>query len=452
MTELESYYKNFLNSPGEQSIVKLVVAPYNLVDGYPWENPLAETSKEDYIGMLVVALWELRASIKDANFVLNPQTANMFALGTKNQTRSSRIAFVKQQRDAWQREYDKLLAAAQQCDRSFSEKCKALAEYYDRYRNLTEQRYAVLPARYLSDCYARRTLKEFAKLSNDLRSRTFGTPVAGDNETGGNPSRVVAELVLTPDQRQLQARLAVAKIEWKRGKWKGMPLEVRTNAGESGWGLQSQAIVFDLDNPAQFGLEQDNLRQCVFETGLGLNTSIAPPAAACFHRYGFNQKRIHGLIDGITGKNPRGQQYFGEGEGLLNYITCEVDRQGKDDNMQCMQLGLRNLKLSLLNTLDINADVWVRPPKPELPTALTAFFGEPTLVAAQHAKQFSQYKQLAAADKQVVDDVKARKGEARERFKALDYQLPDVQKELINKRIKRTPAIDKPNPRMPASN
>lgn len=443
VTELESYYKKFLNSQGQESMVRLVVAPYNLVDGYPWENPLAGVSKEDYIGMMVVALWELRAAIRDANFVLSPETANMFALGRSSQTKSNRTGFIRQQRDAWQKEYDTLLSAAQQCDQAFGDKCKGLAEFYDRHRNLTEQRYAVLPERYSSNCYENRVLNDFSRLSNDLKTRDFGTPVKGDAETAGNRSRVVAELLLTPDERQLKAQLAVAKIEWKRSDWKGMPVEVRSNVGESGWGLQSQAVIFDLDNPAQFGQEQDNLRQCVWEPGLGLNTLATPSAADYYHRFGFNQSKVHGLIDGITGKDPRGQQHFGSGQGILNFITCEVDRGGKDNSMKCMDLGVKNIRLSLLNLVDLTADAWIKPAPPQIPTALTAFNSQQTVVAAQHAQQYSQFKQLTA-NKQMVSTAQARKAEAAKSFKKPVFQLPAQQQQLIKTRMKLTLPVVKP--------
>lgn len=443
VTELENYFKSFLNSAGQESMVRLVVAPYNLVEGYPWENPLKGNSKEDYIGMMVVALWELRAAIRDANFVLSPETANMFALGKSGQTRANRTTYIRQQRDSWQQEYDLLLSAAQQCDQDFSDRCKALAEYYDRHRNLTAQRHAVLPERYLSDCYQNRVLTDFSRLANDLKGRNFGTPVRGDSETSGNRSRVVAELLFRPDQRQIKADLSVAKIEWKRSDWQGMPVEVRSNVGESGWALQSQAVVFDLDNPAQFGLGQENLRQCAWEgSGLALNPVPAPPAADYFHRFGFSRPTVHGLIDGISGSDPRGQQHFGNGQGALDFITCEVDRRGKDDNMQCLDLGVRNVRLALNSSQDVTADAWARPAPPQLPTALNAFHNKQNIVLVQHAQQFSQYARLLPAPGQkALAAAQAQKTAATRSFKSTTFQLPPSQLQLINNRLKPAPAM-----------
>jgi hypothetical protein len=443
VTELEDYFKSFLNSPGQESMVRLVVAPYNLVEGYPWENPLKGTSKEDYIGMMVVALWELRAAIRDANFVLSPETANMFALGRGSQTRTNRIAYIRQQRESWQQEYDMLLSAAQQCDQDFSDRCKALAEYYDRHRNLTAQRHAVLPERYLSDCYQNRLLTDFSRLTNDLKSRNFATPVRGDSETSGSPSRVVAQLRFRPDQRQMKADLSVAKIQWKRGDWRGMPVEVRSNAGESGWALQSQAVVFDLDNPAQFGLGQENLRQCTWdETGLAVTPVPAPPAADYFQRFGFSQATVHGLVDGITGRDPRGQQHFGNGQGALEHIACEVDRKGKDDNMQCLELGVRNVRLVLSSSQDVAADSWAKPAPPQLPTALAAFHNRQNIVPVRHAQQFGQFARiLAPTEQKALATAQTQKATAAKSFRAAKFQLPPNQLQLINNRLKLAPAM-----------
>lgn len=95
-SELSDYYRQFLNSAGKEKIVKLVLALYSLIEQYPWENPLKEITKEDYIGTMVVALWSLRVAINDANFVLAPTTASMFALGSQKAIKDSRINFTRQ--------------------------------------------------------------------------------------------------------------------------------------------------------------------------------------------------------------------------------------------------------------------------------------------------------------------------------------------------------------------
>jgi len=446
-SELEGYYKDFFGSSGQEKTVKLIVAPYNLVEDYPWENLLAGNTKEDYIGIMVVALWGLKAAINDAGFVLAPQTANMFALGLNTSIKTLRKTYIQQQRDMWQKEYDTLLKAAQQCDQQFNEQCRNLAEYYDRHRNLASQWAAVMPERYMSDCYQNIILRDFSSLKNDLVSRNFGTPFRGDSETSGNPSRVVAELTFSKDQRQLKTNLSVAKIEWKRSDWYKMPVEVRTQVGESGWGLQSHAVVFDLDQPARYGMGQENLKYCTFTgEGVQLGTIATPQAEDAAKRFGFGGGKAHGYIDGRSGKHPRGQQHFGNGEGALEFITCEVDRGGKDNNMQCLDLGVRNVRLTLASTQDIAADRWQRPAAPEIPTALVTFSQGKTIDVAQHAVQFSGFtKMVPESRKAQVKTIEKRKTQDVSRLRSpLFRNIPVKQMDIIKKRqetnlIKRKP-------------
>ncbi|MDX9745390.1 MAG: hypothetical protein WCX84_06050 [Syntrophales bacterium] len=438
-SELEGYFKNFFNTSGQEKMVKLIVAPYNMVEGYPWENPLEGNTKEDYVGMMVVALWGLKAAIKDAGFIMTPQTANMFALGLNTNVKAQRKTYIQQQRDMWQKEYDMLLKAAQQCDRQFTEQCRNLAEYYDRHRNLAAQWAAVMPDRYMSDCYQELVLRDFSALKDDLIGKNFGTPFAGDSETAGNRSRVVAELTFRKDQRQLKADLSVAKIEWKRNDWYKMPVEVRTKVGESGWGLQSQAVVFDLDQPARYGVGQENLKYCAFAgEGVQLGTIATPSAQDAAKRFGFGRNKAHGYIDGRSGKNPRGQQHFGNGEGALEFITCEVDRGGKDNNMQCMGLGVRNVRLKLASTQDLEADRWQKPPaSPQIPTALTVFSQGKAVNLAQHAVQYAAFTQMVPAKRKMfVSAVEKKKIVDQNSFKRGTLLLPVKQVDMIKKRQK----------------
>ncbi|MBN1548538.1 MAG: hypothetical protein JW902_17955 [Syntrophaceae bacterium] len=435
-SELENYYKHFFNSSGEEKMVKLIVAPYNLVEDFPWENPLEGNTKEDYIGMMVVALWGLKAAINDAGFVLSPQTANMFALGLNANVKAQRKSYVQQQRNAWQQEYDMLLKAAQQCDKQFTSQCQNLAEYYDRHRNLAAQWSAVMPERYMSDCYQDFILRDFSTLKNDLVSRNFGTPFKGDSETAGNRSRVVAELTFKKDQRQLKADLSVAKIEWKRSDWYKMPVEVRSNKGESGWGMQSQAVVFDLDQPARYGMGQENLKHCNYiGEGVQLETMPTPQAEQLATRFGFGQRMTHGYVDGLSGKNPRGQQHFGNGKGALEFISCEVDRGGKDNNMQCTDLGVRNVRLKLASTQDIAADRWQKPAQPQVSTALVTFSQGKTIKLAQHAVQYAAFTKMVPANRKVlVNSIEKQKASTMSKFKGTRFALPLKQVNIIKKR------------------
>lgn len=441
-SELTTYFQNFLSSTGPEKTVKLIVAPYQLVGDYPWENPLQETGKEDYIGMFVAGLWELKAAIRDADFVIDPTTSNMFALGTTEARKKERLDYIRQTRDAWQTEYDLLLKAAQQCNDQFTPSCKSLAEFYDRSRNLAAQRYAVLPDRYLSDCKQKIVLTDVTqKLKNALAQRNFGTPLIGDAETAGSPSRVAAELVFRPDKTQLKAILSVMKMEWHKPFSPGEAIEPKdSNLNHySTWGMQAQATVFDLENPQQYGGGTENLKYCSWKgDGVDFPNFAAPSAHKSLHQFGFGQRTIHGYIDGKSGEDPRGQVHFGNGRGALEYITCEVDRKGDDNNMQCLDLGLRNVALALVSTQDQEADRWVTPSvKPELPTAL-ASFGRNQAVTTKDQEQFKPFMaQLSPERKKLLTSYETRRSATLTGLKGTkSFKLPKVQLDLIQMRTK----------------
>ncbi len=436
-SELQEYYQKFLQTDGDEGVVKVFVMPYKMVADYPWESPLKTLTKDDYIGMMVVGLWDLKAAIADADFVIDPSTRNMFALGTNTHVKNRRLDFIRKQRRAWQQEYDKLLQTALKCDKSFDDRCKQVGLFYGNgYRALSEQWHAVMPERYLSDCYSPRTVDPTDPLKQALQSVNFGTPAKGDSETAGNPSRVVAKLAIFPDHRKLKARLSVAKIEWKRSKWRGEPIVVRSHKGESGWGLEAEALLFDLDGMKE-NAGGNNLRHCTWK-GPGFRHRFVntPPAADYFRRFDLQQRQVDGYIDGITGRHPRGQQMFGNGQGYLEYITCEVDRKGKDNFMHCSDVGVRSLPLQLVSTQDVEADRWRRPPEPRVPSILADFNAGKALRAAHYAAQFRAFKGMVPASrKKAVSDANRRRAASLKGLKAIRLNLPRSQLRLINQRL-----------------
>ena len=451
-SELTEYFQTFLNSTGAEKTVKLILAPYQLVGDYPWENPLQETTKDDYIGMMVVGLWELKAAIRDANFILDPTTAGMFAIGSQPAKRSERVAYIRQLRDAWQREYESLLKAAQRCNDQFTPACRSLAEFYDRNRNLAAQRYAAMPDRYLSDCYQPMVLKDVTQtLKNELIRRDFGTPVLGDTETGGAPSRVVAELTFRPDKTQLKAALSVMKMEWNRPHVNGAPIQPadKDTKHYSTWALQAQATVFDLENPQRYGFGSENLRHCTWkDAGVDAPLMPVPPAMPQLYQFGFGQKSANGYVDGRSGAHPRGQVHFGNGRGALEFITCEVDRTGKDNNLQCTDLGVRNVSLRLTSLQDMDADRWQRPAiAPAPPTAL-ASFERGQAVSAADSGQFKPYSALLApAQKTLVQKAETRRTQTLAKLKTGTFKLPQAQINLIQKRLKPVSVVPQQLPR-----
>ena len=455
--EMQNYYKNFKNSSGPEKTAKLIVVPYQMVPNYPWENPLQGNTKEDYIGMMVVGLWELKAAIRDANFIIDPTTVNMFALGTNQSIKNQRITYIKQLRDIWQKEYDLLLKSAQKCDQNFTSACQSLAEFYDRDRNLAAQWIAVLPERYLSDCYQSIVLtgdqggpldKLRQKLASTDPNAQFGSPVVGDSETAGNKMRVVAELTFRPDQRQLKANLCATKIEWHGDYRTGMALVGHGSKNDrSTWGFAAEQVVCDLKSPVQCDatLSNVNLNYCEWK-GKGVDFKDYPTPAATpeLHRFGFNQRLTHGYVDGLSGKNPRGQIYYGNGQGALTYITCDVDRKGKDDNMRCGDLGFRNAKMSLVSSQDLTADRWVKPSAPsQIPGALASVDSGTAITSANKAQFKPLVASLSGTQKTRLNVVNAQRAQTISKFKTKPLILPAHQMNVIQMRLKAAPGASK---------
>ncbi len=379
-TKMQEIYEKFLSiSQGEEKTVKLIVAPYNVLENYPYENPLKGYTKEDYLGMMVTALWDLKAAIRDAKFVLDKKTRNMFALGTKKNVKDRRVAVVRNYKDIWQKEYDTLLKAAVKCDKEYlknKQRCESLATFYRDRRNLADEWDLVLPGRYTSDCYTPIYVNNSDTLGNKLRWTNFSR-IYGDSEEGGSTGRIVVALKYGTDKRNLIANLSIAKIEWKRKDYKGKPLEVRTRKGESGWGLQINEVVYNLDNPK--GLSFTNLNSCIWKNRNGIErvANIRTPQPYKGNKYtqfGFNTRPVHGLIDGLSGKDPRGQIQFGGGRGLLNSIYCEIDARGKnDDRHKCDSISIKDVRLALVSTQDREANNWRSPGNAKIPEPLMQF-------------------------------------------------------------------------------
>jgi len=456
--ELQNYYKNFKNSSGPEKMAKLIVVPYQMVPNYPWENPLQGSTKEDYIGMMVVGLWELKAAMRDANFILDPTTVNMFALGTNKSLKDQRIAYIKQLRGIWQKEYDLLLKSAQKCDQNFTPQCQQLAEFYERDRNLAAQWLAVLPERHLSDCYQSiimpgdqvpglGSIRSKFSMGTDKNPPNFGTPVVGDSETAGNRMRVVAELTFRPDKRQLKANMSVARIEWHGDyKYKMALYGHGSKNDRSTWGMAVQdVVVFDLDSAAQYNknLSNVNLNYCEWK-GSGVDfPPISTPSSTStpeLHRFGFNQKITHGYVDGLSGKDPREQIHYGNGEGALTYITCEVDKKGKDNYLTCKDMGFRNGKLTLVSSQDLTADRWVKPSAPvQIPGALANFDGGAAITSANKAQFTPLTASLSGAQKTKLNTINAKRTQTISMFKTKPLILPAHQINVIQQRLKAAP-------------
>ena len=404
--ELKKYYADFFaKSKDYKRRVKYVVLPYSVLQDYPYPDILQGDTKEAYIGYMADALWDLKAAMKDADFILDRQTRSLFALGTRNTTRNRRVHAIQRYKKAWRKEFDDLLKAAQKCDKNFNKQCEQLAAYYRDDRGLRNLVDRVMPERYVNDCYTPILLDLNEPPTNVLLSELqmkhqFDT-VAGDTETGGNHVRVVAALDFRPDNRKLIGDLRIAKIEWKRTKhtsdWKGRPLEVRTKKGESGFGLRIQKTVFDLDNPQQYGLPFDRkLTTCTWDKHRPVKVRHLykePVGKNGFERYGFRGQLVYGLIDSLSKRNARGQSEYGPGKGILTSIRCAVDAKGRhDDRLGCESARFKTVELNLVSKQDLAADRWRDPQAYAEPAILANFLKNRTIrYRIKHRPQLRSY-------------------------------------------------------------
>jgi hypothetical protein len=172
-----------------------------------------------------------------------------------------------------------------------------------------------------------------------------------------------------------------------------------------------------------------------------MTTIPTPIADPQLRPFGFSQTSTHGYIDGLSGKNPRGQVYYGNGRGALDFITCEVDKGGNDNNMKCMDLGVRNAELNLESRQDMAADRWVRPTMPlTVPDVLTNF-NRGTTITTAHMAQFQPLTaSLSAVQRNALNTANAQRAQTISKFKTPSYKLPATQMNLIQQRLQTAPA------------
>jgi len=381
--ELKKYFQNFFkNSKDYKRRVNFIVVPYTVLNNYPYNDILQGDTKEDYIGYMADALWDLKAAIKDADFVLDNEMQKFFALGTSPQMINKRVQSIGKYKTIWRQEFNDLLKAANQCNENFTPQCQQLASYYRDDRKLTNLTSTIMPERYVNDCYSPIVLNpvENSQELNPQLMTGFDT-VAGDNETGGNNIRVTSALEYYIDKRIMKADINIAKIEWKRDEYKNMPLEVRTNKGESGYGKKITMKTFDLDNPRNFMLGSDRkLDTCTWKDPSNPVKSPkihkAPLGQNGFERYGFDNGAVHGVVDSISKKDARGQSEYGPGVGDFNSIRCAVDAKGKRDNtLTCESVNLKSFELNLVSMQDVEANKWTDPNQYKEPELLVSFLG-----------------------------------------------------------------------------
>jgi hypothetical protein len=103
-----------------------------------------------------------------------------------------------------------------------------------------------------------------------------------------------------------------------------------------------------------------------------------------------------------------------------------------------MGLGVRNVRLKLASTQDLEADRWQKPPaSPQIPTALTVFSQGKAVNLAQHAVQYAAFTQMVPAKRKMfVSAVEKKKIVDQNSFKRGTLLLPVKQVDMIKKRQK----------------
>jgi hypothetical protein len=169
-----------------------------------------------------------------------------------------------------------------------------------------------------------------------------------------------------------------------------------------------------------------------------------PVATSELSRFGFNQKVTHGYVDGLSGKDPRGQIHYGNGEGALTYITCEVDKKGKDNYLTCKDMGFRNGMLTLVSSQDLTAERWVKPSAPvQVPGALVNFDGGAAITTANKAQFTPLTASLSGAQKTKLNTINAKRAQTISKFKTKPLILPAHQMNVIQMRLKAAPGVSK---------
>ena len=140
-------YKTFNVGSGPRRPIKMFLAPYSYAEGFPIDDPLAPITNDEKLGYMANALWDLKAIIQDAGFIIT--SPRMFAMGTTSRKRNARLAAVRRAKAEWQREFDSLRNQASACVDNFTDTCDQLAMRY-RDKDMLAER-AILPVRYNSE-------------------------------------------------------------------------------------------------------------------------------------------------------------------------------------------------------------------------------------------------------------------------------------------------------------
>jgi len=345
---IKQQWRDFKATGRGAQVVRVLIAPYSVASNVPIGGVLSEDRDQTRIDKLLESLWDLKTLMEAGSLVL--REPNLFAMGVPGLAggrRPARLAYVRSAVQRWNTEYDQLLDLTKRCVKEFKPECKVTADRYAANPPIV-QRDIVLPRRYTSQCYGEvevRLIPDTIPPKTSTETAKDYVRQLGDDEMGGGPVKVNADVKLWPDGRKLvRGRLQIRLEEDKKD--------------HSTFVYSRDFDVFDLVQG--FKGQPNPLEECRVSSARW--TKLEPVIRGT---------NIYGSLVYRTRKDERWVAMNSNNNGLINSLTCMVDGVGRDDKVRCDPPRLNTIYVSLVNVLDEGAEQWSpdRPPRvgPRLP-------------------------------------------------------------------------------------
>jgi hypothetical protein len=348
---IKQQWRDFKATGRGAQVVRVLIAPYSVASNVPVTGVLSEDRDQTRIDKLLESLWDLKTLMEAGSLVLRePKLFAMGVPGLAGGKRPARLAYVRSSVQRWNVEYDQLLELTKRCVKEFTPECKVAADRYAANPPIVE-RDVVLPRRYASQCYGEVEVRLIPETIPD-KGTTDGAREyvrqRGDNEMGGGPVKVNAEMKLWPDGRKLvRGRLQIRLEEDKKD--------------HSTFVYSKEFNVFDLVQA--FRGQANPLEEC--QVSPGRWTPLQPVVAGT---------DIYGSLAYRTRRDERWVSMDSKNNGLIRNLTCMVDGEGGDDKVRCDPTALKAIYVTLVNALDEEAEKWAAPGRsrvaPQLPPGL----------------------------------------------------------------------------------
>ena len=332
LKELRSQWRTFTPSLETSQPISLVLAPYSVI-GIDQKGVLEESPTELKLKILLRGLWDLKTIIEEGGYILRHQDDFAFGLPKSKILIKHRKNSIKRTLTQWRKEKENLIVDTKSCMKNFTKTCNKLADWYKNNPRITERN--LLPKKKDSLCYGEFIINsnmEGEKIKFDARKK-------GDSEMGGGPILLTSAINIWRDERQLKFQIRT---------------EAEENKSDHSTFVASKIFtLFDLDpEHPEMG---DMFKECEF-------------AKPFINKNPVKGKITYGIIEGQTGKNPRGFIPF-DGVGILKQLHCKLDKKGNDYKMAvCERINMTNFQILLQSKLDREAQSWDFPKFIKVPT------------------------------------------------------------------------------------